>query len=246
MTDNVKKAHKKHRKNKLKWVKTIMICAIIILIGVNSLIVTYAFQTAKNSAKNAYSSSFEEKKDEVYDWFHETAYKYSEEKYHVKNKATISITQVKETAELEVLQAGASVYNVNEEESRCTLYKGTGVFTVNLKEAEYIIDDERQYVLVRVPSPKLGEVSVDDYEIYEPEYEGNVFQRFVFNGSSSEGVEMAITDRKEGQTMLENKIRTTQLYAQSARTSAESLIQELVKNFNPDVDDLTVEVEFID
>jgi hypothetical protein len=57
---------------------------------------------------------------------------------------------------------------------------------------------------------------------------------------------MAITDRKEGQTMLENKIRTTQLYAQSARTSAESLIQELVKNFNPDVDDLTVEVEFID
>jgi hypothetical protein len=45
---------------------------------------------------------------------------------------------------------------------------------------------------------------------------------------------------------LENKIRSTQLYDTSARTSAESIISELVKNFNPDVEELDVDVEFTD
>jgi hypothetical protein len=249
MTDNVKNARKKHRKNKLKWGKTIMICAVIILVGVNSLMFTYALRTAKDAAKNAYSSSFETEKNDVCKKFYDAAYKYSEEKYHVKNEATISITQVKETAELEVLQVSDTEYVVDDDVQYWTSFTGTGVFTVNLKEAEYIIDNEREYILVRIPSPKFDTVTLESYKTYKPTNGDNFFEEVagtIINGSTSEGVDLAREDIAEGQTMIENKIRTTQLYAQSARTSAESLIQELVKYFNPDVDDLTVEVEFID
>ena len=43
---------------------------------------------------------------------------------------------------------------------------GTGVFTVNLTAAEYVIDNERHYVLVRVLKPVLdsSNISIENFE----------------------------------------------------------------------------------
>ena len=39
--------------------------------------------------------------------------------------------------------------------------KGTSVFTTDLRAAEFIVDNQREYVLVRVPGPKPSIPSID-------------------------------------------------------------------------------------
>lgn len=245
--NKIEKEQKKKRRNRVKWIKTLMICAIIILAGASSFMIYKAFTGACEAASIAYASTFQDTKNETSNAIYGAVSSYAENKYHVSNDAIITIDEVKETANLEVFRASTAVYNISDDNSRCTVYYGTGIFTVNLKEAEYVIDNERNYVLVRIPSPTLNTpVAIDDHKIIEPKYDGDIFETFVFNGSSQDGVEMGVSDRSAGQTKLEKEIRSTQIFYDYARTSAENMIQELVINFNPDVDDLTVDVEFTD
>lgn len=150
---------------------------------------------------------------------------------------------VRESAELEVLRVSDIEYIYSKEDEdvqRWTAVKGYGVYTVNLSMGEFLIDNARQYVLVRVPEPELARAGLD----YE--YESYLFENGIFNGSIREGVDLAREDLKSAQNQLHIKLTSNQLYYESAQKCTEEIIRNLVKNCNPDVTDLIVDVEFID
>lgn len=227
--------------SKRKQILVILMCFIILVIAVGTFFVTKALSTVVSAAESAYMDALRTQREETYQSFYQTSFAIAEEKYHVENEVTISVENVSESAELEVLQVSDIEYVYSEGNTKIwTAVKGHGVYTVNLSEGEFLIDNARQYVLVRVPLPELNRAGLD----YE--YENYLFEDGIFNGSTKEGVSLARDDLKTAQNQLQEKLSSNQFYFESAQKCAEEIIKNLVKNCNPDVTDLTVDVEFID
>ena len=109
----------------------------------------------------------------------------AEKTHHVSNRASISISNLKQIETLEVLKVWSVDYQINgkngDRESNSNIIgkilpssedeswlevPGYGVFTVDLRAAEYIVDDERHYVLARIPKPELTEFTIDTKSIH--------------------------------------------------------------------------------
>lgn len=210
---------------------TIGISVLLIMVLIMACtMLNFALRTTVSAAKSAFSDSLNMKKEETYQAFYQKSFDIAEERYHVANAVTISVEDVKEIAELEVLQVSDIEYVYNEGNTKIwTAVKGHGVYTVDLSLGEFLVDNARQYVCVRVPSPQLGRSGLDyDYENY-------LFEDGVFNGSTKKGVDLARNDLKTAQEHLQVKLASTQIYYESAQKCAEEIIKNLVKNCNPDV-----------
>lgn len=70
-------------------------------------------------------------------------------------------------------------------------FYGDGVFTVDMKASEFIIDYERQYVLVRVPRPELTNCRITQANQL-------FWQNGICNKSISVGIDKAVNMRNEG------------------------------------------------
>ncbi len=226
------------RKRKITIIMSLLLIMVLLITGV---VVGIALRTAASAVKSAFSDSLKLKKGETYQAFYQTSFDIAEEKYHVENKVTISVEDIKEIAGLEVLQVSDIEYVYNEGNTKIwTAVKGHGVYTVDLSLGEFLVDEARQYVRVRVPSPQLGRSGLD----YE--YENYLFEDGIFNGSTKKGVDLAQNDLKAAQNQLQVKLTSTQIYYESAQKCAEEIIRSLVRNCNPGVTNLVVDVEFID
>lgn len=224
----------------------IVVCAIFITAVCVFFSVQYWGKTVSASA-NAIAEAYEgtkdstvaEKRQELWN----KGYAKGEAENHTRNRGTISIVEVRETANLEVMKVSDIVYITGDDEGAPPWLKatGTGVYTVNLAAGEYLIDDERQYVLVRVPRPELATVNIDDAEQLLIK-DNKIF----FNGNISEGEDRARSQRAEAQIKLLEDIEANQTFYQNAEKSAKTLIESLVRKFNSKVEDLKVDVEFFD
>lgn len=116
---------------------------------------------------------------------------------------------------------------------------GEGTYVVNLQEAEFIIDNERMHVLVRVPEPELTNV-----RILYGKVDKILFKDDMFNGSYREGEELAMKQLNEADLLIKKEFAMNQNYYISAQNAARSTIECLVYKMNPGMDNLTVEVEF--
>lgn len=200
----------------------------IILFGVN-----YMKDKYQNARQNAY------------DEYYQPAYDWAEERNHVSNYVLVSVDGAREVSRLEVLTVNDSVFitkNADKTEKTTSWLEvqGTGVFTVDLSAGEFIVDSERQYVLVRVPNPALTECTASGT--------GKSFVqngKFLSNGSIAEGVRLVQAQKKEGQIKLEDAMRQSRYFHEAAQNAAKLSIEAIVKKWNPDVPDLQVEVEFI-
>lgn len=221
-----------------QWI-LVLILFIIVLLAL--VLLKCAFNIASSSANDTFSDSLKQQKEETYQMFYQTSYGIAEEKYHVANKVNISVAELREEALLEVLQVSGIEYVYNEGNTKIwTAIRGYGVYVVDLSLSEFVVDNERQYVLVRVPYPQLSSEGLD----YE--YENYLFEDGIFNGSISDGVDLAMNDLKKAQNQLHAKLASSQTYYDSAEKSAEVIITQLVKNLNPEVMGLNVEVEFVE
>ncbi len=197
------------------------------------------------TAKNAYEKAKKEAEEEVYQGFYDTAYASAERKYHVSNRVSIEVEAVKEEAKLEVLKVSDVEYVVktkddNDENIDAWVeFYGEGVYTVDMRACEFIIDEYRQYVLVRAPKPVLTNCRITKTNEI-------LWKNDFFNESISEGVEVAIDMRKAGQTKLSNYMKSNARFFDSAKKSATAIISDLVKSLNSDLPDLTVDVELVD
>lgn len=121
-------------------------------------------------------------------------------------------------------------------------FNGIGTFTVDLQNTEFILDEQRQTVLVRIPSPVIDPVLIqqDDDDVLYTSDAG------LFNNSSDIGNQLILSMTQKAQQNMTAKARSNPEYYAQAKTSAKKTITQLIKNLNPDLSDLTVEVEFTD
>lgn len=218
-----------------------------VLILVSAVLILVAANTLVKSTKRAYDAAKEKKSKEIYQSFYDMSFQTAEAEHHVENDIAISITSIQTVDKLEVLQVSDVEYVILDEEDNdqnITSWlevPGNGVFTVDLTIAEYTVDAQRHYVHVRVPRPSLSEFSIDY---------GNIKQLFwnddIFNGSVKAGEDLVREQVREGSLLLKQYMTSNRMIYESASDAAKRMIASLVEQFNPDVPNLIVEVDFID
>lgn len=220
------------------WKKQLLIVGTVVLLTAAFIMVGICLM----------KSAFNTVRQDIYDGCYQTVYNFAEQQNHVSNYALISVEAAREVSRLEVLSVSDSEFVIkNADKNDRTIswleVQGTGVFTVDLAAGEFITDPERQYILVRVPRPVLTECKVSGT--------GKQFWKRVeflpfFNGSVAEGVQLSQNQLKEGRIKLEDAMKQDRRFYDESQKAAVSMIESLVKQWNPSVPDLQVEVEFIE
>ena len=239
---------------------TLAISALLLCFCVYMILDTFTIGTG--AAMDSFSIAKDEAAKEVYQFFYDKGYDAAEKAHHVSNNVSISIGDLKEEQKLEVLKVSDVAYETPDPkdqnwfegliESITGMFDaevvswlevpGNGVFTVNLQAGEFIIDEERQYVLIRIPSPELTEFAID-YEnvellLFE---EGGAFKN-----SAKYGVDKAVEQLQSAELTMMQNVNNNQEFYKRARESTEKMLVNLVKQLNPQLPDLRVEIEFID
>lgn len=107
--------------------------------------------------------------------------------------------------------------------------------------SDYPRDNERKFVLVRIPKPELNYCEIDDNSV-KPLF----FKNDIMDDSYSEGEQLANKQLQEGSDQIKKSIGSNATYYQMAKKLAKQMITSLVKGLNGNIEGLTVEVEFID
>lgn len=228
--------------------------AIVLLIAF-FVVMGGATEKGVDAAKAQYDSSKNMLTEQVYKDYYERSFNAAEAKNHVSNRTSITIGSLQEKAELVVFEASdveyvTDNYGVADDKTVSWLkVKGTGKFSVNLKTAEFLIDDARNSVTVRIHKPKLTVVYGT-----EPEQmafkDGTINAEILWtkvelnNGEAAQGVDLAMTQYNEGRGLVENAIKSNATLNKSAEKAAENMLTNLIKSLNTDNSELTVNVEF--
>lgn len=210
-----------------------------------------AFAVGTDAAMDSFGVAKNETADEAYQFFYDMSYSSAEKAHHVSNNASITIGDLKEEQKLEVLKVSDVAYETSEPKDRGWFdadvvswleVPGNGVFTVNLQAGEFIIDEERQNVLIRVPNPELTEYAIDykNVELLHFEKGG------AFKNSAKYGVDKAMEQLQSAELTMMQNVNNNQEFYKRARESTEKMLVNLVQQLNPQLPDLVVEVEFID
>lgn len=225
--------------------KDMKILAFVIM-GAFIIILGFGIIGAGSSAlRDNYTAAYEKEKDAAYDAQYNKYYERAEKEYHVSNRTKISIEKIKETANLEVLNVSDTEYIISENEdngngiSSWLEVPGQGTYIVNLQAAEFIVDDEREYVLVRAPYPEITNISIDYKNVKKLLFKNNIF-----NDSFSVGEDLARAQLNSADILIKKEFASNQHFYLSAQEAAVSSIQCLVKQYNPKLPDMTVDVEF--
>ncbi len=208
------------------------------------------YSTVKNSIAEATESEF-----------YERSYSFAEKQHHVSNDVSITIGTLQEQAKLEVLTISEVEYVTPDDEEKKNIFEtiantvtgwfksdviswlevpGHGVFTVDLQSAEFIIDNQRQYVLIRVPRPELTNFTIDYSNVQLLKIEDNG----LFKNSAKVGEDVAREQLQSAELSMRQNANTNQAFYKSACDSTEKILKTLVAQLNPKLPGLTIDVEF--
>lgn len=199
------------------------------------------------AAETVFSTTKEEEEAKAYQDFYDRGYNKAEKENHVSNEITIFIDKIKEVAKLEVLKVRDVEFvaeNAEDNEENITSWlevTGEGIFTVDLTAGEVLVDRKRQYVIVRVPEPKLTEYAVDHDSIQILKWDNDWR-----NDSIAKGEALAQKNMAEADALIKKEFTSNQRYYQAAKASAENLIVNFVKELNSHLPELKVIVEFME
>ncbi len=226
--------------------KIYLILAVIIFLFAGGLFVA-SFMKGTRAVKKAFDREKEKAEQAVFQSYYEQGYNAGEKEYHVKNRGVITLGNIRETANLEVLSVSDVAYMIenpdssNKNTQSWIEVPGTGVFTVNLAAGEFLVDDVRNSVYVRVPRPELlpMNINIDHSKVQVLRFASNTW-----NSSISDGEQLAGKQLNEARTKIQEDISSNLQYYEFAEKSAVSLIENLIKALNTDIPDLKVEIEF--
>jgi len=105
--------------------------------------------------------------------------------------------------------------------------------------AEFIVDNARAHVSVRLPYPELTNVAIDYSNVKKI-----LFKDDVFNGSYKQGEELAMKQLGQGDLLIKKEFASNEHFYLNAQETAISTIQCLIRELNPKVENLTIDVEF--
>lgn len=222
----------------------------IILIVFIVLCILTTGGTVSSGAKTAEAVFLDKKNavaEEIKEEFYNTAFEKAEQHYHVSNDVEINIADVRETAKLEVLAVSVTEYSIadkTDNDANITSWLEVpvnGVYTVDLQAGEYLVDRARKTVTIRLPSPVLEHVDIDDEHVVS-----RFFKNDWLNDSQAEGSALHARQRKEAFEKAKDEMRSNVSYIESAENSAKILISDLVQKVNSEIPGLVVEVEFLE
>ena len=226
-----------------KNVRVTLIIVILIVITVCYFLYSGAMNVGANALKDKFDTEYTAKKDDVAALVTDAFWESAEEKYHVKNTVAIEIGTIREMLLLEVLKVSDVEYIVQEEDSNNILswleVPGEATFVVDLEAGEYIIDEERAHVTIRLPYPELSNVKINYGGVKKL-----LFKDDIFDGSYSVGEALARQQLSEAELLIKREFMSNQNYYLNAQKAASAMIENLVCQLNPEVVDLEVTVEF--
>ena len=243
----VSKLEKKHGKKGVIFI-VVLIVFILTLSG-------WLWRGAIANGAKALSRNFEymknKSKAESHDKFYEEAKEKAIKDLQSTNDLFITISNIKETADLQVYSVIERVVitQTEEEEKKdkinyWVMYEGKGIFSVNMQISEFIIDQSNHYVLARIPRPELNIEHVGEDKIYINT--DKHFAKFINDGSDKRGSEISRNARDRGMDKIRYNIENNLDYYNKAEQYAKEQVERLIRIFNSGFDDLEVEVLFLD
>lgn len=202
-------------------------------------------ETGSKALAREYDNAYKTEANTVYEMWYQKYYDKAKDRYLVSNKTGITIGNIKEIGKLEVLRVSDVEYVIvdrNDNKSNIISWlevPGQGIFVIDLEAAEFVVNNERNHVLVRVPYPELTNVSID----YE-NVKSVLFKNDIFDDSYKDGEDLAKLQLTEGDLLIKKEFKSNQNFFLNAQKAARNSIICLVNQLNPDVEDLQVEVEF--
>ena len=195
-------------------------------------------------AKESYDSTAKEEYQSTYDSYVHMG----ETAFHTSNRAEIIVGPALETSDLEVLTVCATVLVPNSPKNIFEEFTGASCFSVNLKAAEYMIDEERRTVYIRIPEPQLQELvnlCEENLRVFNLKSDGKISTTIQnLTGSIRDGESEAVAMRDEASTIILSSLKNETAYVNEAKNNAKSIISTLVHELNPTVDNLRVVVDF--
>ena len=226
--------------------KVTQIVVLIVLMAVTAVLVIAAVLCYKSTvsrglkaAEAAFTDAKNAAAEQTYQLYYQSSFDRAEKKYHVANEAVINITDVKEVAKLEVLEVSITEYSIID--TSWLEVPVSGVYTVDLQAGEYLVDQQRGMVTIRLPLPQLEHADIDDANVTKL-----LFRNDFWNDSLSVGADMHQQQRLEAYEKARSEMTTNPAYYESAEKSARILIENLVREINRDVPGLAVEIEFME
>ena len=228
-------------------VKPLLILSLlsILLAAITVIFYFNAREAGISALKENYRSAFVSEKDDTYQDWYNRYFEQAQADYSVANKVSISIGGLKEVGKLEVLSVSDVEYII--EDSSDNDYNitswlevpGHGTYTVDLQAAEFIVDNERQFVRVRVPYPELSNITIDYSNVKKL-----FFRNDLLNDSFKAGEELGEKQTNAADLLIRKELASNQHFYLTAQNVAVTSIKCLVRRFNPGIPDLSVEVEF--
>ena len=219
----------------------------IVMIFVIVLLFGNMVSTGAEAVAASYTNAYNEQRNIVYQEKYDAYKSSAEEKFHVSNKVSIYVGNLKEEEKLEVLKVSDVEFVIEDKNNNdgkiisWLAVPGEGSFVVDLKAGEYVIDNERAHVLVRLPYPELTDITIDLANVQKILFKDNIFNG---NGSYSEGEELAQRQLRQAELLIKKEFTSNQNFYLNAQKAAISTIKALVKQLNPKVENLVVDVEF--
>lgn len=234
------------KKRKSRFIIASFIMGVFLLIGGSVFLIIQGLGVSVASAEEAYRKTFIEETEKTAQEYYEWAFNKAEKNYHVSNEVLITIGEIEGQSKLEVLRVSDVEFIIQDDDDSEIIawiaIPGDGVFTIDMTMSEFLIDEIRHIVTARVPQPRLTECRVESNNIDIYEFKTGK----LINGNYAEGVKLAEEHLKEGYDMIKNEFISNQQYFLSAQQSAESLLTNLIRNLNSEIEDLKVEIEFVD
>ena len=231
---------------KKPWNLICFIAAAVVIVFAAGLFFI-AFTRGTKAVRDAFDREKEKAEQSVYSSFYEQGFNAGEEEYHLKNRAVITLGNIRETANLEVLSVSDIAFMIeNPDRQNKNILSwiqvpGSGVFTVNLAAGEFLVDDERSMVYIRVPKPELLEenISIDHANIQVLRFSSNVWQTSVRDGEQLAGKQL-----NEARMKIQEDISSNLQYYEYAVNSTKNILENIVKALNSEIPDLNVVIEF--
>lgn len=194
-----------------------------------------------NAAKNSYNTAKNAAEEAAYQKTADKIISIGEERYHVHNDVHITIESISTEPKLEVLDVEDVSYQIFDDESEFTKsnawyrFSGRGTYTVDMEHSEIVVDEERNYILIRVPKPVLSDFKITNRETL-------LFKEKGWE-TISDGYNLARTAEAKAYEEIRQSISSNQDFYQAALHSAETVLKNLAAQSNPGVE-VVIDVEF--
>ncbi len=247
LMSNSKKAAKKNSGTVIKSIAALI--SILCIAGSIFLLMKFS-EKAKKACDESFKIAYEKTKEDTYNDYKKLTYDYWEKNNHVSNRATLSIGNIKEENNLEVLSVSESWVKIsepdkdNDKTTRWVEFNATGLYTVDMSASEFIVDDYNNYIIVKLKTPQLSHISLDsNSKAYLFKYKKGFFE---LNGDYDSGVKMMLNDRSEALDKLTEQLESNDANLARAKKSTENLIRTFLKNVNPEMElkDSNIRIQF--